>query len=78
LQDAGLVERRADPSDRRAWRVHLTAKGEESLVELKPTALALYGDAVSGLSSEQQAALETMLNVIRSNLTRRTPEVTNG
>ncbi len=23
----GLVERRADPTDRRAWRVHVTAKG---------------------------------------------------
>jgi DNA-binding MarR family transcriptional regulator len=78
LQDAGLVERRADPADRRAWRIHLTPKGEANLVELKPTALALYDDAVSGLSAEQQAELEAMLNVIRSNLTRRAPEVANG
>jgi DNA-binding MarR family transcriptional regulator len=78
LQDAGLVERRADPADRRAWRIHLTPNGEANLVELKPTALALYDDAVSGLSAEQQAELEAMLNVIRSNLTRRAPEVANG
>ena len=27
LQEAGLVERRADPADRRAWRIFLTDKG---------------------------------------------------
>jgi DNA-binding MarR family transcriptional regulator len=78
LQDAGLVERRAAPADRRAWHVHLTDKGQASLVDLKPTAMALYDDAVSGLSEAQQNDLEAMLNVIRSNLTRRTPEAANG
>lgn len=78
LQDAGLVERRADPADRRAWRVHLTRAGEDRLVELKPLATALFADAVNGLSAGQQTELEAMLDVIRSNLTRRVPEVANG
>src|ERR1700709_151875 len=26
LEKAGFVERRADPADRRAWRLHLTAR----------------------------------------------------
>ncbi|MFL6801405.1 MAG: MarR family winged helix-turn-helix transcriptional regulator, partial [Sphingomicrobium sp.] len=26
LQEAGLVERTPDPADRRAWRLHVTAK----------------------------------------------------
>src|SRR3954447_1053597 len=26
IEEAGLVERVADPSDRRAWRLHVTAK----------------------------------------------------
>ncbi|WP_397594650.1 MarR family winged helix-turn-helix transcriptional regulator [Sphingorhabdus sp.] len=78
LQEAGLVERRADPSDRRAWRIHLTAKGESKLEELRPTALSLYEDAVSGLNQAQQAELETMLNIIRSNLTRKSAETTHG
>jgi DNA-binding MarR family transcriptional regulator len=77
LQEAGLVERRADPSDRRAWRIHLTAKGESKLEELRPTALSLYEDAVSGLNQAQQAELETMLNIIRSNLTRKSAETTH-
>ena len=28
MQEAGLVERRPDPADRRAWRLFLTRKGE--------------------------------------------------
>ncbi|MFD2578982.1 MarR family winged helix-turn-helix transcriptional regulator [Novosphingobium colocasiae] len=27
MEEAGLVERRPDPADRRAWRLHLTAQG---------------------------------------------------
>lgn len=78
LEDAGLVERRAAPADRRAWHVHLTDHGQASLVDLKPTAMALYNDAVRGLTEAQQADLEEMLNIIRSNLTRRAPEAANG
>ncbi len=78
LQEAGLVERRADPADPRAWRIHLTEKGESKLEELRPTALSLYDDAVSGLNQAQQAELETMLNIIRSNLTRKSAETTHG
>ena len=28
LQEAGLVERQADPADRRAWRLHVTDKAK--------------------------------------------------
>lgn len=78
LQEAGMVERRADPADRRAWRIHLTTKGDTCLNDLRPTALALFEDAVNGLSRAQQDELETMLNIMRSNLTRRAPEAANG
>jgi DNA-binding MarR family transcriptional regulator len=78
LQDAGLVERRADPNDRRAWRLHLTAKGESTIKDLQPTAYALFEDAVSGLDASKQAELESMLNVIRANLTRKPLEAANG
>jgi DNA-binding MarR family transcriptional regulator len=78
LQEAGMVERRADPADRRAWRIHLTAKGDACLNDLRPTALALFEDAVHGLSRAQQDELEAMLNIMRSNLTRRAPEAVHG
>lgn len=78
LQDAQLVERRADPADRRAWRIHLTPVGEARLEDLKPLATELFADAVSGLDTAQQAELESMLETIRLNLTRKAPEAANG
>jgi DNA-binding MarR family transcriptional regulator len=78
LQDAELVERRADPKDRRAWRLHLTAKGRAKITELQPTASAMFVDALQGISEAKQAELEDMLNIIRSNLTRKPMEAANG
>jgi DNA-binding MarR family transcriptional regulator len=78
LQNAGFIERRADPTDRRAWRIHLTATGNDKIEELKPLAKDLFGDALAGLSLKQQSELETMLNIIRENLTRHPQEVANG
>ncbi len=78
LQNAGLIERRADPADRRAWRIHLTAIGAKKIEELKPLAKDLFGDALAGLSLKQQTEMESMLNIIRENLTRHPQEVANG
>jgi DNA-binding MarR family transcriptional regulator len=78
MQDAGLVERRADPADRRIWRLHLTAEGEQKNTALRPTALALFDDALAGLDPAQRLELEAMLNIIRANLTRRPLEASNG
>lgn len=78
LQDAGLVERRADPKDRRAWRLHLTAKGRAKITELQPTATAMFAEALNGISEAKQIELEEMLDIIRSNLTRKPMEAANG
>jgi DNA-binding MarR family transcriptional regulator len=78
LQDAELVERRADPKDRRAWRLHLTAKGRAKIKELEPTASAMFVDALQGIDEAKQAELEDMLNIIRSNLSRKPMEAANG
>jgi DNA-binding MarR family transcriptional regulator len=78
LQDAGLVERRADPNDRRAWRLHLTDAGHAKSKDLLPTASALLVDSLQGLSEAKQAELEEMLNIIRANLTRKPLEAANG
>jgi DNA-binding MarR family transcriptional regulator len=78
LQDAELVERRADPKDRRAWRLHLTAKGRAKITELQPTASAMFAEALNGISEAKQTELEEMLNIIRSNLARKPMEAANG
>jgi DNA-binding MarR family transcriptional regulator len=60
----GLVERRSDPSDRRATRVHLTAKGlrfkpvaERVLAELDETARELLGERTLSATARALAKL---------------------
>lgn len=71
LQDTGLVERRADPADRRAWRLHVTAKGLELVDTLRPYAHATYEQALEGIDATRQAELMAMLDRMRANLSRK-------
>src|ERR687884_474405 len=38
VEEAGLVERVADPHDRRAWRLHVTARAEPLVEKLRHVA----------------------------------------
>lgn len=80
LQEAELVERRADPSDRRAWRLHLTDKARALLEEIRPMAFSLFDDAMTGLDPSERSDLFRMLERIRANLSRRAPQelISNG
>jgi DNA-binding MarR family transcriptional regulator len=80
LQEAGLVERRADPADRRAWRLHLTDKARALLEEMRPMAFSLFDDAMTGLDPAERSDLFRMLERIRTNLSRRAPQelISNG
>ena len=42
LAEADLVERRADPADRRAWQLYLTPRAGELLGGMRATADALF------------------------------------
>lgn len=81
LEEAGLVERRPDPADRRAWRIHLTEKARPVLAELHDIAGEMIEAALHGLDAAQRDALIASLNVIRSNMTEtkiETKEAANG
>lgn len=78
LAEAGMVERRPDPADRRAWRLFLTPRGLALTNDLRPHAMALFDEAMAGLDSDEQARLVAMLETIRGNLSRRSAEVANG
>lgn len=78
LQEAGLLERRADPADRRAWRIHLTDKGAELVDRLRPFAEETISCAMDGIAAPERAAFVATLERMRTNLSRRTAEGVAG
>jgi DNA-binding MarR family transcriptional regulator len=71
LSEAGLIERRADPTDRRAWRLHLTARAGDMLSEMRPIAERLAEEATEGLSKDEREQLVALVEKVRANLSRR-------
>lgn len=68
LADAGHVERRRDPGDRRAWNIYLTDRSRPLLDQLRALADDVVGGALDGLDPVAQAALMRSLDQMRLNL----------
>ncbi|WP_447757299.1 MarR family winged helix-turn-helix transcriptional regulator [Sphingopyxis fribergensis] len=71
LVEAELVERRADPADRRAWQLYLTPRASELLHGMRPIADALTAEAIEGLSAAEVDQLVGLVERVRANLSRR-------
>ena len=71
LAEAGLVERRADPADRRAWRLHLTAAAHPLLEKLLGVGQEVVADAHTGVDPDDLATTLAVLVAIRANLSSR-------
>lgn len=71
LQDAGLVERRADPTDRRAWRLYLTDKARPLLESMREVGNRVLEEALAGIDEGERAMLADLLTRIRGNLSTR-------
>ncbi len=68
LDAAGLVERRADPADRRAHRLFLTSKAIPTLGALGALAEDVMGRALAGLDDASVDAILKGLTTIKANL----------
>ncbi|MGI4880352.1 MAG: MarR family winged helix-turn-helix transcriptional regulator [Janthinobacterium lividum] len=71
LADAGLVERRPDPADRRAWRLYLTEAARPLLDQLRAVGDEVVAAALSGVTSEDRAQVTEILTRVRINLSCR-------
>ncbi|APW73470.1 MULTISPECIES: MarR family winged helix-turn-helix transcriptional regulator [Sphingopyxis] len=71
LAEAGLVERRADPGDRRAWLLYLTPRAREQMGAMRRLTDALTEEAIGGLSPAERAELIRLVRHVRCNLSRR-------
>ena len=67
LEESGLVERRADPADRRAWRLHVTAQAQPLIAKLKRIAAELTADAFAGIDPKDIEITTQVLERVREN-----------
>jgi len=68
LEEAGLVERRRDESDRRAWRIHLTPAAAPMLVQLEEMGRSFNADMLAGISQADRETVLRVLGQMRANL----------
>ena len=68
MEESGLVERRRDPTDRRAWRLYLTARSNEIVAELRGCVNALIDEIFAGVPDEDRAAFVRTMHTLRANL----------
>ena len=74
LEENGLVERRRDPADRRAWRLYLRPASADLVAKLHTLADEFSTEVFGSLNPEDLRAVSQLLAAIRSNLSdpRRT------
>ena len=70
LEEAGLVERTRDPEDRRAWRLHVTARAQPLIDKLHAVGDLLVGQAFAGIDPKDIELTREVLARVRENAGR--------
>jgi len=80
LEESGMVERRRDPADRRAWQLHLTPKSQKIVAKLQLSVDSLVDDMLCGLTSDERLEFARLLKTVGANLSERreTARISNG
>jgi MarR family transcriptional regulator for hemolysin len=73
LEESELVERVADPADRRAWRLHVTARAQPLVEKLRGLADEMIADAFAGIDPKEIEITRAVLGRVRENATRAAP-----
>lgn len=74
LEEAGFIQRKPDPQDRRAYVLELTANARPILERIYGLAAKVYEEAQAGMSKAETAQLLSLLHRLKANLARRTSE----
>jgi DNA-binding MarR family transcriptional regulator len=70
LEEAGLLERRPDPDDRRVRTLHLTRKGRSTLERAFKIAIDFETELCSGLDAEEREQLIDLLQKLQAGQVR--------
>ena len=68
LQQAGFVERRADPNDRRVWRLHTLPRADGVLDDMEVIAAGLRDETLTGISDAELISCLGVLERMKQNL----------
>ena len=68
LEEKGLVTRRSDPNDRRAWRLHLTHKAHPLIAEMRGIGDRTRAEALASIGDAERSQLLNLLTIMRENL----------
>lgn len=71
LEAKGLIERVADPADRRALHIHLTEAGTAIWRDIDQCGQRVRERALSGMDEATRVQLTRLLEQVRDNLTRQ-------
>lgn len=71
MEETGLVERRKDPADRRAWRLYLTRRSRAMIEQLRPCLTGLEDEMLAEFNETDRANLRALLGRIQANLSRK-------
>ena len=74
MEDAGWIERRADPADRRARRLFLTAKARPILSRIMDVATETRDEAMVRLKPAEAEQLIGLLERVHATLSERVPQ----
>lgn len=70
LQKAGFIERRADPQDRRCWRLFLTPQSDAQVAAIEVVALSVRKDSLQDINPAELAVTLKVLGQIRETLSQ--------
>lgn len=73
LEEGGLVTRVADPADRRAWRLHITARAQPLVEKLRRVADEMIAEAFAGIDAKDIEITRQVLARARENASRAAP-----
>mgnify|MGYP000594859862 CR=1 FL=1 len=68
LVEKGFVERRPDPADRRAWRLHLLSEVQPVLNRMREMSAMTSREAFAGISDADRDRLIELLLTIKGNM----------
>jgi DNA-binding MarR family transcriptional regulator len=68
LEQSKLVERRPNPTDRRAYQLYITKQAAPHLAAIREVSAAIRADALLGVEKNELAILLSTLQKIRNNL----------